>query len=252
MRRFLSEPRISVIIPARNEAGVIAAAIDRAGEGAPREIIVADGGSSDGTAAVAESHGARVVGSAAGRGRQMNHGAAAATGDMLLFLHADTLLPAGYERHVVAVLQQDGVSAGAFELSIDAPHRSFRVIERAVNWRSRRLGMPYGDQAIFVQAAMFRRACGFPDVAAMEDFELVRRLRTMGRVAIAPARVVTSARRWLCCGVWRTTALNQLCVAAYLMGVSVERIAAWRNMPGGRVGWPAPSAAGRGRPRVRA
>jgi rSAM/selenodomain-associated transferase 2 len=212
---------------------VIGAAIDRAGEEAHGEIIVADGGSTDGTAAVAEARGARVVGSEPGRGRQMNRGAAAATGDVLLFLHADTLLPAGYEKHVVSVLQQDGVSAGAFELSIDAPHRSLRVIERAVNWRSRLLGMPYGDQAIFVEAAMFRRAGGFPDVGAMEDFELVRRLRRSGRVAIAPAQVVTSARRWLGCGVWRTTALNQLCVAAYLMGVPADRIAVWRNMNDG-------------------
>ncbi|MHC4081034.1 MAG: TIGR04283 family arsenosugar biosynthesis glycosyltransferase [Planctomycetota bacterium] len=229
----MSEPRVSVVIPARNEASVIGAAIDRAGEEAHGEIIVADGGSTDGTAAVAEARGARVVGSEPGRGRQMNRGAAAATGDVLLFLHADTLLPAGYEKHVVSVLQQDGVSAGAFELSIDAPHRSLRVIERAVNWRSRLLGMPYGDQAIFVEAAMFRRAGGFPDVGAMEDFELVRRLRRSGRVAIAPAQVVTSARRWLGCGVWRTTALNQLCVAAYLMGVPADRIAVWRNMNDG-------------------
>jgi rSAM/selenodomain-associated transferase 2 len=229
----VSEPRISVIIPARNEAALIGAAIDRAGAGAPGEIIVADGGSGDGTAEVAAARGARVVRADPGRGRQMNRGAAAASGDVLLFLHADTLLPVGYEKHVMAILEQDGVSAGAFGLSIDAAHRSLRVVERAVNWRSRRLGMPYGDQAIFVRAVTFRRAGGFPDVAAMEDFDLVRRLRKMGRVEIAPARVVTSARRWLCCGVWRTTVLNQLCVAAYLAGVPADRIASWRRMPGG-------------------
>jgi rSAM/selenodomain-associated transferase 2 len=224
---------ISVIIPARNEEPVVSATIDRAAEGGPAQIIIADGGSSDATAAVAEAHGARVVLSEPGRGRQMNRGAAVATGEVLLFLHADTLLPPGYEQHVVRVLGQGGVCAGAFGLSIDALGRALRAVERAANWRSRVLGMPYGDQAIFVPAATFRRAGGFPDTGAMEDFELVRRLRRLGRIAIAPIPVVTSARRWLRCGLLRTTVLNQACVAAYLAGVSGDRIATWRRMPGG-------------------
>jgi rSAM/selenodomain-associated transferase 2 len=234
MTRSISEPRISIVIPAYNEATAIGAVIDRAAAGAPREIIVADGGSSDDTAAVAEARGARVVRSDPGRGRQMNRAVAAASGEVLLFLHADTLLPAGFEEHVVRVLDRAGVCAGAFRLAIDGPHRALRVIERAINWRSRVLDMPYGDQAIFVKAATFRRAGGFPDAAAMEDFELVRRLRRLGRIAIAPAAVVTSARRWRRYGVWRTTALNQACVAAYLLGVSPDRIADWRRMADAR------------------
>ncbi|MHC4220651.1 MAG: TIGR04283 family arsenosugar biosynthesis glycosyltransferase, partial [Planctomycetota bacterium] len=141
----------------------------------------------------------------------------------------DTLLPPGYQEHVGRVLEKSGVCAGAFALSIDGPGGSLRIVERAVGWRSRVLGMPYGDQAIFVRAATFRAAGGFPEIAAMEDFELVRRLKRSGRIVIAPASVVTSARRWQRCGVWRTTMLNLACVAAYRLGVSPDRISTWRR-----------------------
>ncbi len=220
--------RLSVIIPTLDERDLIGAAIDRVRAGDPWEIIVVDGQSTDGTAAAAETHGARVVVSAPGRGRQMNAAAAVATGDVLLFLHADTALPPEFTRHVAQAMARPDVVAGAFELGIDAPCRALRLIEAAVNRRSRLLGLPYGDQAIFLRASTFREIGGYPEADAMEDFALVRRLRRRGRIAIAPAPVSTSARRWLAGGIWRTTILNQACVAAWLLGVSGRRIASWR------------------------
>ena len=235
--------RISVIIPALDEDAVIGDAIERVCQDKPWEIIVVDGHSLDATVTVAESHGARVVSTEPGRGRQMNAGAAVATGDVLLFLHADTALPAGFTGHVAramtapapapgiapGIAPAPGIVAGAFELRIDAPHRSFRLIEAAVNRRSRWLGLPYGDQAIFLRSETFRVVGGYPEADAMEDFALIRRLRKLGRIGIVPASVTTSARRWLSDGVWRTTLLNQVCVWAWLAGVSGSRIAGWRS-----------------------
>jgi len=121
------------------------------------------------------------------------------------------------------------VVAGAFRLLIDAEGGSFRLIEKLVNVRSRVHQMPYGDQAIFVSAHFLQESGGFPDLPIMEDYALIRRLRRMGRIEIAPATVVTSARRWLEGGIWRTTFRNQICIAAYRLGVSPARIARCRG-----------------------
>ena len=191
------------------------------------EVILVDGSSTDGTVDVARRFGAKVLASRPHRARQMNAGALAARGDVLLFLHADTRLPEGYGEHVRRVLSQPGVVAGAFRFRLDAPLRSLRVIERLTHWRSRRLQMPYGDQAIFVSARQFHRVGGFPDMPIMDDFEFIRRLRRRGRIAIAPVPAVTSARRWLTLGPWRTSLLNQAIVAAYFFGVPLSTIARW-------------------------
>lgn len=222
-------PRISVIIPAVNEAQTIAQAIESASGGADVEVIVVDGGSHDGTRQIARATGAQVISSAAGRGHQMNAGAATARGSILLFLHADTLLPVGFQRDVCEVLARREVSAGAFHLRIAAPGRSFRWIERFVRYRSSILQRPYGDQAMFFKAETFRQVGGFPDWPIMEDYELMRRLRCIGRIAIAPMPVTTSARRWLTNGVWRTTLMNQVCIVARRIGVSPESLAGWRG-----------------------
>ena len=224
---------VSVIIPTLDEHAVIGTAIGRAHGGGASEVIVVDGGSVDGTADTAARHGARVVETEPGRGRQMNAGAAVATGDVLLFLHADTILPSAYAGYVARVLARPGVVAGAFELRIDASHRALRLVEASANRRSRWFGMPYGDQAIFLSAATFRQIGGYREADAMEDFAMIRRLRRLGRVSIAPAHVTTSARRWLAGGVWRTTLLNQVCVAAWIAGVSGSRIARWRGAASG-------------------
>ena len=223
-------PRLSVVIPAQNEAQLIGPVLKHVYQGSPWEVIVVDGHSIDRTAYIAKAADATVITSEPSRARQMNAGAAAASGDVLLFLHADTLLPPHFDRHVFDVLGRPGVVAGAFALRINGSPRSLRLIEKTVEWRSRVRQMPYGDQAIFLTTGMFDRVGGYPDLPTMEDFELVRRLRRLGRIEIAPAPVLTSARRWLECGVWRTTLVNKACIAAYLLGVRPARIARWRLM----------------------
>ena len=221
--------RLSVIIPTFNEERTIGHTLDRVRGGSAWEVIVVDGQSTDRTCEIARVHGAMVVQSSPGRGRQLAVGASIATGDTLLFLHADTLLPLGFDDYIFRVLDRPGVCAGAFRLLIDSEGWPFRLIERMVNFRSRVRQMPYGDQAIFVRANVFHEAGGFPDLPIMEDYALIRRLRRIGRIEIAPATVLTSARRWTKHGVWRTTLLNQVCIAAYWLGVPASRIARWRE-----------------------
>lgn len=219
--------RISVIIPALNEAGRIGAAIASAQSPSTTEIIVVDGGSHDATLDVAVEYGAKPILTERGRARQMNAGAAAAVGDTLLFLHADTRLPDRFDEWVGEALAEPETVAGAFRLNIDSTVRGVRFIERLINWRSSRLKMPYGDQAIFLSRGLFREAGGFPDIPIMEDFELVSKLRKRGRIRIVPASVNTSGRRWDDLGVLRTTLINQAIIAAYAAGVSPSRIARW-------------------------
>ncbi|MHC5024675.1 MAG: TIGR04283 family arsenosugar biosynthesis glycosyltransferase [Planctomycetota bacterium] len=225
----VAHDRISVVIPARDEAATIGGALAQLAGADVAEVIVADGQSVDATIALARAAGARVVTAPPGRGGQLNAGAAAATGDVLLFLHADTRLPADFARHVREILARRGTSAGAFRLRVEAPNRSLRLIERVVNWRSSVLQRPYGDQGLFVAAATFREVGGYPDQPLLEDVEIARRLRRIGRIDIAPVAIRTSARRWLACGVWRTTIQNQACLLASRLGVRPARIAAWRR-----------------------
>lgn len=224
----------SIIIPTRNEAEQLPMTLAHVQQVPAVEVIVVDGGSSDETVAVARACGARVVRSATARARQMNAGAAAARGDVLLFLHADTRLEEGFDAAVRAVLRESGVAAGAFALRIDGAGRGLRVVERGVQVRSRVLGLPYGDQGLFVRAETFREIGGYPEMPIMEDVELVRRLRRRGRIAMVDVAARTSARRWQRLGVWRTTLLNQVCLGAYFLGVSPGSIARWYGAVGSR------------------
>lgn len=219
--------KISVIIPVLNEAATLEKTLTPLQEAANVEVIVVDGGSLDGTRNLAESLGAKVFETSVGRARQMNVGAAAATGEILLFLHADTTLPQGFEAMVRQLLLKPGVIAGAFALQIKADLRGLRLIETMVNWRSRFLQTPYGDQAIFLSAKAFQALGGFQEIPLMEDFELVQRLKGIGKIAIAPAFAVTSGRRWQKFGVVKTTLINQLIILAYFLGVSPTRLARW-------------------------
>jgi rSAM/selenodomain-associated transferase 2 len=220
---------ISVVIPALNEAANVAAAVRSAFVGGTTEVIVVDGGSCDNTVTVAESAGARVIVAEPNRARQMNEGAEVATGDVLLFLHADTVLPDGYGDAVAAALSEDGVAAGAFSLAIDSSGAKYRLVEAVVDIRSRRSQLPYGDQAIFVRADTFADAGGFVVLPIMEDYEFIRRMRRRGRVVTLPLRVKTSCRRWQRLGVVRTTVLNFVIIVAYHSGISPTRLAAWYN-----------------------
>jgi hypothetical protein len=218
---------ISIIIPALNEAAHLAATIQSAQSPTTCEVLVIDGGSCDATIAIAEVAGAQVIRTEPGRARQMNAGAKVARGNILLFLHADTRLPRDFDWYVQQALTQEEAVAGAFQLGLDGTQRGLRFIETMANWRSRWWQMPYGDQAIFLRADVFARAGGFPDLPLMEDFELMRRLRKQGRIVLAPVAVVSSARRWLQLGVVKTTAVNQLLIAAYLAGVAPATLVRW-------------------------
>ncbi|MDB9378275.1 TIGR04283 family arsenosugar biosynthesis glycosyltransferase [Nodularia sphaerocarpa] len=191
------------------------------------ELIVVDGGSQDDTVSIAQSLDVKVITSTPGRAAQMNAGARAASGDILLFLHADTRLPFGFDSMVRSALQQPKTIAGAFSLRIDADHWTLRWVEKGVNWRSHFWQMPYGDQAIFLTTEIFQKIGNFPDLPIMEDFELIRRLKRTGNITIIPVPVVTSARRWLKKGVFHTTLINQIVITAYFLGVSPERIRRW-------------------------
>jgi rSAM/selenodomain-associated transferase 2 len=190
------------------------------------EIIVADGGSRDDTPRITRCHGAKVVACPANRAGQMNRGAAAARGETLLFLHADTWLPANYHDTVLAALRRPTVVGGAFRFRIREPFRGRRLVECMTNLRARLWRMPYGDQAVFVRRWAFETLGGFPDLPIMEDYEFVRRLRRFGSLAVLDAAVLTSGRRWQRLGFLRTTLINRLVIIGYRCGVAPANLAA--------------------------
>jgi rSAM/selenodomain-associated transferase 2/rSAM/selenodomain-associated transferase 1 len=224
------QPQISIIIPVLNDAPVLQttlAHLKQITDVATTEIIVVDGGSEDDTLAVAQNAGVKILESSASRAHQMNVGAGIATGEILLFLHADTQLPTQFETMITETLAQPDVLAGAFELQIDSPHWALRWIETGVKWRSRWLQLPYGDQAIFMPAQVWQRLDGFREMVIMEDFDMMRRLKPLGPIHIVPVPVKTSARRWQKLGILKTTLINQLMIMGYFLGISPERLAHW-------------------------
>jgi len=223
----LGRDRVSIIVPTLNEAQHLPGALAAALRGDPHEVIVVDGGSTDGTPEIARARGAIVLASPPGRATQMNRGAAIATGERLVFLHADTLLPVGYAAHVREMLAPPGVVAGAFGFAIAEDFSGRAWIERATNARARRWQLPYGDQALFLRRETFRHAGGFREWPIMEDYEFVRRLRAHGKIVFAPAVALTSGRRWRELGAMRTTLLNQAIILGYHLGVPPARLARW-------------------------
>jgi rSAM/selenodomain-associated transferase 2 len=220
------KPRISVIVPVLDEATGVAAMLDALtplrAEG--HELIVVDGGSSDGTAALCRPRADRVIDAPRGRARQMNAGAAAAQGAVLLFLHADTRLPPAAARLVQGAIER-GAVWGRFDVRIDGGSALLPVIAHCMNWRSRLSGIATGDQAIFVQRVAFERVGGFPDQPLMEDIELSRRLRAIASPACLRACVRTSGRRWDSRGVWRTMFLMWRLRWRYWRGVPADALA---------------------------
>jgi rSAM/selenodomain-associated transferase 2 len=220
---------LSVIIPTLNEAENIGAVVEAVHRAKPHEVIVVDGGSTDSTAERAGRAGAIVLTSSPGRGLQQRLGAERAQGEWLVFLHADTRLPENYPQIVGRILSRPEVAGGAFRFKLDQSGLAFDWIEKLVDWRCRMFELPYGDQALFVRADVLRRIGGYPALPIMEDYELIRRLKKVGRIEVAEAEAVTSARRSLRLGALHATVSNIGCLAAYKLGVSAETIARRRR-----------------------
>ncbi|MBF2066987.1 MAG: TIGR04283 family arsenosugar biosynthesis glycosyltransferase [Calothrix sp. C42_A2020_038] len=216
--------KISIIIPVFNEEQHILATIITT-HSINTEVIVVDASSQDNTCDIANKAGAKVIASDPGRAVQMNAGAAVANGDILLFLHADTQLPPGFDHMVRETLNKPGTVAGAFKLNIDAEPWGLRLVEWGVYMRSKHLQLPYGDQAIFMKSETFHQLGGFPNLPIMEDFELVQRLKTLGKITIISTPVLTSGRRWLLHGILKTTLINQIMIIGYSLGISPQRLA---------------------------
>ena len=219
--------KLSVIVPLLNESSELPGLLDRllplARNGV--EVIIADGGSDDGCADIAERAGFIVVRALRGRARQMNAGAALATGDVLLFLHADTRLPDAAETTLVQALADSGRVWGRFDVRISGRPPMLRVVSRLMNLRSRMTGIATGDQAMFVTRAAFEAVGGFADQPLMEDIELSRQLRKRSRPVCIARCVTTSGRRWEKRGVWRTILLMWRLRWDYWRGVPVQQLA---------------------------
>jgi rSAM/selenodomain-associated transferase 2 len=219
--------KLSIIVPVLNEAeniGMILAALaPLRARGA--EVIVVDGGSRDATVAQAAKLADRVLTAQKGRASQMNAGAAQAGGDVLLFLHADTLLPEQADHLILHGLHQTGSRWGRFDVAISGQAAMLKVISNMINWRSRTFGIATGDQAIFITRALFDTIGAFPALPLMEDVEICKRLRPYGEPLCLHERVHTSGRRWETRGVWPTIFLMWRLRFYYWIGVSAESIA---------------------------
>jgi rSAM/selenodomain-associated transferase 2 len=209
---------VAVIIPTLNEEEWIAGAITSAREAGASEVIVVDGGSVDRTPRFATAAGARVILTEAMRARQMNLGAAAALSDYLIFLHADSRLPAG----AAAAVEISGVAFGGFRIRFAEPDRKLRLAAAMINFRSAVTRQPWGDQAQFVTRSAFP---GFPEIPIMEDYELARRMKRTGATRILPMAVTTSGRRFLKKGLLYTAAINWSIIVRHHLGVSPKTLA---------------------------
>ena len=221
-----ARPVISVIVPTLNDRAMLASAL-RSATSDGVEVIVADGGSVDGTTDVAWAAGAKVVRARASRPGQLNAGVRSSTGRILLFLHADTQLPIGFSEAAFDGLLDRAAVGGAYRFATDSNLRGMHLIDRLVRFRSQRLRAPYGDQALFCRRDVFEALGGYRPLAIAEDMDLVRRLRCRGRLAVLPDKAVTSARRWERVGILRATVINQVVVLGALAGVSSERLRAF-------------------------
>jgi rSAM/selenodomain-associated transferase 2 len=234
-------PLISIIIPTLNEenhiAQVLRTTAQRCAIPDATEIIVVDGGSSDATMARARQCTAElqnngmtlhILSGPKGRAWQMNIGAEHARGDILLFLHADTLLPRHFDRHIRTALAAEPLTLGAFNLKINTDTQVMKWICWWANVRSRVFALPYGDQALFVQRSDFMRLGMFPAMEIMEDFAFVRKFkRSGGNISVLSDKVITSARRWQKRGCLFTTMCNQIMILGYYLHIPTRHLARW-------------------------
>jgi rSAM/selenodomain-associated transferase 2 len=220
--------KISVIVPVLHESdriNEIIGSIKSASADVPYETIVVDGDLSGGTIAHISDHSVTTMTAPKGRALQMNAGAARACGDILLFLHADTLLPQSAFPKIIAALSDSNFVGGAFDLGIQNNRLIFRAIGRAASWKHRLTRVPYGDQAIFMLRRYFENIGGYAGIPLMEDVELMRRVkRRGGHIIILPEAVTTSSRKWETEGIIYTTLRNWTIQALYLFGIPAEKL----------------------------
>lgn len=246
---YVGRVRFAVVIPVRNEAGGITATIDRVREAfampplspslsarvpGPQsvdegslEIVVVDGGSRDRSVDRAQAAGAQVMRSEAGRAVQLDTGWRATQAETVVFLHADTRLPAGAGAAIAEALSAEDTVGGAFRFAFLEPSIGLRLVEWGAQWRHRLFNLPYGDQAIFARRRVLEAIGGVPQAEIMEDLDLVRALRAQGDFARLSLSVVTSARRYAANGVFRTWWRNGVALLAWHLGIERGRIAAW-------------------------
>jgi rSAM/selenodomain-associated transferase 2 len=210
---------ISIIVPTLNEATNLPVTLRQLAQRPDVELIIVDGGSTDHTVRVARQFTSFVFVSPPGRAVQMNTGARHATGDILLFLHADTFLLPGALDELIRRLTGDGAVGGAFDLNLDSPSRLMRIIAKVSSQRARFFRTPYGDQAIFCWRQVFEQVGGYPAIPIMEDVALARRLRRAGRLTFLQTGLVTSARRWVANGVLKTTLVNWWVMFLYCLRI---------------------------------
>jgi len=214
---------ISIIVPTLNEARNLPALRSLAEQ--VREVLVVDGGSRDETVSLARGMGFQVMECFGGRGAQLNMGAACATAPILLFLHADTLLPPDFADAVRECLDSSVPILGAFRLQVEGGGRLLKTIVRLANLRSELLKLPYGDQGLFLRRETFARLGGFPPLPIMEDYAFVKQAQRCAKVRILRQTVITSGRRWQHVGPIRTTLINQLVIFGFHLGVPPEKLA---------------------------
>ena len=222
----MERPLLSLILPVLDEAATLPAQLARLQDLRRRgaELLVVDGGSADATPLLARPLVDRLIAAPRGRAAQMNAGAGAARGQVLLFLHADTTLPPAADALIDAAIAA-GAAWGRFDVRIDARHPLLRLVERMMNWRSRLSGIATGDQAIFVRHDIFTRLGGFPELPLMEDIAFSKLLKRIARPACLRAQVLTSGRRWEKHGVLRTIVLMWRLRASYFLGADPQRLA---------------------------
>lgn len=220
-------PELSIVMPCLNEAAGIVSALEQLQPLRRRgaEVIVVDGGSSDGSAALAAPLADRVLTAARGRASQMNAGAAGAHGDLLLFLHADCTLPADADRLAAGGLAASGKRWGCFDVRLTGAHPLLKVIAFMMNWRSRLTGIATGDQGIFVTRGLFAAVGGFPEIALMEDVALSKLLKSHAAPLRLREPIIASGRRWEQCGVLRTILLMWQLRLAYFLGAAPADLA---------------------------
>ncbi len=217
---------LSIVIPTYNSSVVLKQTIQSVqGKAGVGEILIVDGGSTDGTAQAAAELGARCITAAKGRGSQLKAGAEAAVGAWLLFLHADTVLEEGWEKHVGAFMNkpENENRAGYFIFTLNEDTKAARRLERVVARRCTWLGLPYGDQGLLIHQSLYEEVGGYADIPLMEDVDVVRKIGK-GRLVPVPVRALTSASKYQKSGYLKRMLRNVSCLTLYFLGVSPERI----------------------------